>query len=525
MPAFGPDVPVLTPDRGAYQGTHAWLLWPALQHRVVTPLVYEPAVNTFQRAMLGLARAGQRDLGTMAGLLGLESEFAELVRDDLRTLRYLDRFGVITPAGLAALDDGFLDPQRVVVTHVYQDAWTGALWPAAVPAPMLVGARWVDQDWAEVDIGTAENAAHVRAIAIPVRGEPPDAPSADDIVEAVSRGSQAASASGADTRAARRTSFDVDADTGVGATADTGWRRRPPERVTARVSLVGAGQPVYLPVAIVRAGSTRDGNAAPHDLPTWLAFSPFSARASQLLRRLVAIRCVDFPPLRRRVENLTGRPAESLLAEYDRLQAHLREYYREYLDRRFGLGLRRHHEVVELLTLLEIHLELARNTEDRVSELNTVANVGWRIQEVVLGEIAKRHRPRPDPGLDAKARATWQSLRDACKAIGLRATEYKAISGVTNLNTVFSMSKRLTAGELLAAVLISAQQGDADHPVRRLASQRDTLLTDLTYAFAIRNDSSHAGLASLDTGVVELSRRLAHETVAAFLGVPVPDDD
>ena len=190
MPAFGPDVPVLTPGRTTYQRRHAWLLWPALQYRVVTPLVYEPAVNTFQRAMLGLVRAGQRDLGTMAGLLGLEPEFAELVRDDLRTLRYLDEFGVVTPAGEAALDDGFLDPQRIVVTHVYQDAWTGALWPTAVPAPMLVGARWAEQDWAEVDIGTVGDTANVRALAIPAKGELPDAPSADDVVEAVSRGSQ-----------------------------------------------------------------------------------------------------------------------------------------------------------------------------------------------------------------------------------------------------------------------------------------------------------------------------------------------
>ena len=153
---------------------------------------------------------------------------------------------------------------------------------------------------------------------------------------------------------------------------------------------------MYLPVAIVKiGGGTRDGKAGPLDLATWLAFSPFSTRASQLLRRLVAIRCVDFPPLRRRVESLTGRPAESLLAEYDQLQAHLREYYGEFLYRRFGPGLRRHHEVIELLTLLEVHLRLARNTGDSVSDLNTAANVGWRIQEIVLGEVVKHHRPRP----------------------------------------------------------------------------------------------------------------------------------
>src|SRR5206468_1196651 len=103
---------------------------------------------------LGLARAGQRDLAGIADLLGLETELAELVRDDLRTLKYLDEFGAITPAGSAALADGFLDPQRIVVTHVYQDPFTGALWPATVPAPVLLGAKWLAQSRAELDLGT-----------------------------------------------------------------------------------------------------------------------------------------------------------------------------------------------------------------------------------------------------------------------------------------------------------------------------------------------------------------------------------
>lgn len=526
--SFGPDTPVLAPARTAYQGRHAWLLWPALQYRVVTPFVYEPAVNTFQRAMLGLARVGQRDLETMASLLGLEPEFAGLVRDDLRTLEYLDEYGALTPDGARALNDGFLDPKKVVVTHVYQDFLTGALWPAAVPAPMLVGARWADRHWADVDLGTAGDGTggdgtHVRVLAIPADGEPPEAPSADDVVEAVSRGSQAA-ASGSGTRAA---AADVDADAGVGPVARAQWPGRPPERVAARVSLMAAGQPVYLPVAIVRIGG---GKASLRDPVTWLAFSPFGNRASQLLRRLIAIRCSHFPPLRRRVENLTGQPPESLLAEFDQLQASLREYYGGFLDRRFGPGLRANHEVFELLTLLEVHLGLARKTEDHASELNTAANVGWRIQEVVLDAIYRRHPPTDDtspsddtpPGIAAKP--TWHRLMTACEAIGLRATEYTVIGNVTKLTKIFRMNEDLQAGELLAAVVLSAQQGDADHPVRRLAAQRDTLLTDLRGAFSIRNDASHAEVASLDIGAVELSRRLAHETVAAFLGVLAPDD-
>jgi hypothetical protein len=519
VPTFGLDTPVLMPTRTAYRGKRAWLLWPALQYRVVTPLVYQPAVNAFQRALLGLARSGQRDLANMAGLLGLDPEFAELVRDELRTVKYLDEFGAITAAGADALTDGFLDPRRVVVTHVYQDLLTGTLWPAAVPAPMLVTASWHDRSWAELDLGTAGEGEHVRALAIPADGAPPDAPSADDVVEAVSRGSQAAPGTG------RGASTDENADAGVGAHADTGWRRRPPERVVARVSMIASGQPVYLPAAIVVTGRDRTDTG---ESPTWLAFGPFGTRASQLLRRLIAIQCVHHPPLRRRIEDLTGQPAAALLAAYDKLEARLREFYGQRLSQRFGPSLREHHELIELLTLLERNMELARKREagDRDSALNTAANVGWRIQEIVLREIARRRPPEPDPVLDrgTSRPPLWRQLMIACEEIGLRSTEYTAMSVLTDLGRIFRLPASPKVPELLAAAVLSAQRSDADHPVRRLASQRDTLLTDLTRAAAARNDSSHAELAHIDIDTVELSRRLAHETVAAFLGVPVPDD-
>ena len=78
-----------------------------------------------------------------------------------------------------------------------------------------------------------------------------------------------------------------------------------------------AGQPVYLPVVVaVVDGDTRDGGTRS---ATWLAFSPFSRKASHLLRRLIAIRCDRYPPLRQVIENLAGRPTEALLADYDRI--------------------------------------------------------------------------------------------------------------------------------------------------------------------------------------------------------------
>ena len=464
-------------------------------------MVDEPAVNAFQRALLGLARAGQRDLAGIADLLGLETELAELVRDDLRTLKYLDEFGAITPAGSAALADGFLDPQRIVVTHVYQDPFTGALWPATVPAPVLLGAKWLAQSRAELDLGTAGASLPIRPLAVPAGDTMPDIPAADEIVEAVSR-SNRASARGE---------------------TDGGWDRRPPARVAARVSVMTAGQPLYLPVVVaVVDGDTRDGGTRS---ATWLAFSPFSRKASHLLRRLIAIRGDRYPPLRQVIENLAGRPTEALLADYDRIGIELRVQYGELLDRRFGSGLREHRELVELLTLLELNVALAGQPGERASELSVAVNAGWRVQELVLREIVGQYPPRP---ADVDTRPpVWQRLMEACERIGLRPTEYKAMSVLETpeqLRRAIRPSGSPKTPELLAAAVISADQGAPEHPVRRLAQERSSLLTDLTRASQIRNDGSHAALVRIDLDVVHLSRRLASETVAAFLGMPAPDD-
>lgn len=502
-PAFGPDVPVLAPGRVVSAGGRAsWLLWPALQYRVVTPEVHEPMVNVFQRALLGLARAGLRDLADIATLLGLEIEFAELVRDDLRTLRYLDQFGAITQAGSAALADGFLDPHRVVVTHVYQDLFTGALWPAAVQSPMLTGARWLTPHRAELDLGTAGNSVPIRPLAVPADGPPPETPAADEIVEAVSRGAWAPQR----------------ADGGAG------WQRRAPARVAGRVSLITAGQPVYLPVAVViRKGSHGDAESS----ATWIAISPFTGRESHLLRRLIAIRCGRYPALLRAIENLLGRPAEALLAEFDRISADVQAEYRERLERRFGPGLRDHRELVELLTLLELNAALASRPGERAAELNAAANAGWRIQELVLRRVIRDHPPRPGGLADERRMPAWQQLMAAGERIGLRSTEYLATTEIKRPEALARALRapRPTTPELLAALVLSGDQGPADHPARRLAGRRPTLLTDLKRASQIRNEGSHEALEAIDLEFVRLSRRLAYETAAAFLGVPVPDDE
>ena len=150
-------------------------------------------------------------------------------------------------------------------------------------------------------------------------------------------------------------------------------------------------------------------------------------------------------------------------------------------------------------------MALAGQPGERASELSVAVNAGWRVQELVLREIVGQIPPRP---ADVDTRPpVWQRLMEACERIGLRPTEYKAMSVLETpeqLRRAIRPSGSPKTPELLAAAVISADQGAPEHPVRRLAQERSSLLTDLTRASQIRNDGSHAALVRIDLDVVHL---------------------
>ncbi|THV24497.1 hypothetical protein [Glycomyces paridis] len=500
-PAFDTDTPVLVPDRIDFRGRHRWVLWPVLQYRVVTPLIHDPAVNPFQRAILGLARAGVRKVPEFASHLALEPEFAQLVQDELRTSNYLDEHGAVTRKGLEALDDGFLDPQRVVVTHVYQDPFTGVLWPAAVPSPLLVGARWTSRERAEVELASAGKSRPITPIVVPV---PPDTafetPSADDIVEAVSLGSQAA------TR----------------GTGEGRWHQRAPQRVATRVSLVTTGQPVYVPVAVLLLSGKSEGGDA--GASTWLAFSPFSGKSSQMLRHLIVSRGDEFPPLRRTIELLMNRPLEAFFAEFEKLSDQLQHQYEERFEQWFGSSIREHRRLVELLTVLDWHCRLARRPGPQSPQIGIAATAAWQIQELLLRQMVLDH-PARYPVRGQEHLRDWQQLLEACRKLKLHPKEYQCVSNKEKrLREALRNPHKSNVPELLAALAVSAAEHGQEHPFSGLAARRPNLLSDLTAASKIRNRAAHGSQDVIPIEQLELSRRLAIETTAASLQVPVPED-
>lgn len=493
---FGPDTPVLMSEHVSYRGRQQWLLWPAWQYRVLAPLVYEQHINAFQKAVLGLARAGHRDPVTMADLLQLHPDLLELVRDDLRQLAYLDQYGMVTERGASALKDGFLDPDKTIVTYVYQDPVTGTLWPASTQEPQIAPTQWEGLNRASVRFRTVGAPLHVSALPIspPEKGISIDPPAHEDIVEAVSRGERLG-------RHIRR---------------DRPWEQAVPERVVARVSVVTAGQPVFLPVALVLPKHAKEGAAG----VTWVARNPFSGRPSTYLRRLIATRAQHSPALRGAIDKLLGRSSQALYAEFDQMDREIRRRLAEDLEARFTQCLRDDQAVSELLTLLERDIHRVRLPGEHTAEVADVVRNAWRLHEVVLRDLIRRRRVPI-----ARNESMRERLTRALTELGLPFSQYASIKVADGraVSNAFNNPDSANSPSLLAAATLSAVAGDAAHPFRRLAAHRRTLITDLTNLSKDRNSpGSHAGLIPLSPAFAELAWQLAQETVAAHLDLPIP---
>jgi hypothetical protein len=501
-PEYGPNTPVLAPERAAYRGSQLWLLWPALQYRVVAPVVHDQRLNPFQRAVLALCRSGMRESEDVAGELGLDVELIALVRSELVQLAYLDEHGAVSPRGQQALADGFLDPTSTTVTHVYQDPFTGRLWPAARPRLLSLRAAWDGSPRVRLHLGSTGERQNRSALPVRSADVRPDPPRPDEIIEAVSRA-----------EAARRRSRGREGP----------WWEGPPHRLLDRVSMVSSGEPVYLPVTLVVVGqSVPDDEAEEHhgEARTWLAFSPFTGHSSAWLRWLVATRVERLRPLAVAVEKLLGRASTGLLEDHDRLTTARQRQIQEDLERLFTLRIREHKHLKELLIVIEFYLGSAEVGDRQMGELANVLRSAWQVHEVVLRQVLRDHPMRPDD----RSRALPSALGRACQEIGLAYGQRRAAGRTEwiDIDAAFKDPGRARRPALLTAAVLSAAAGDANHPVRRLARSRPDLLTLLRQLSDERNEVSHEQLVPLNLELARLGRELAHEAVAAYLGLPPP---
>lgn len=505
---FGPSTPVLAPRRADYKGSFRWILWPARQYRVVAPVLGERHLNAFQRAVLGLTLAGIRDTGEVARQLGLVRDLVGLIESDLTGLGYLASDHTVTDQGWQAWRDGYLDPSRVVVTHVYQDPFTGQLWSAAEARPQWVSAHW-DRAHPRLALGAAgQPGRNHRALVVwPPAGEHPGLPTAEEVVDAAARAARA-------DRPNRR-----------GLSPDGAAI---PERISQRVSMISDhGLAVFLPFVLLASGRSDAGDDGRS--PTWFAFSPFTGRHSDFARRIVTLRCETNKALRQCLEGLLGRPADSFMVEYDRLTEEIRRQKVEFIERRFGHRIQAHPELRQQLVVLEAGYDSAVARGHSASQRELAVLYSWKCCELMLRQMVRAFRIAVTDlnRLPQDRKGFRHELGQAAQEIGLTYGDVRQLHDAVNSpDRVVDLLRKpkgwSNAPVLVAATVLGARHHPAHHPLRTLAPRYAHLIPDLLNLNRDRNDSAHAGPADIPEELVRSGRALAHDLTTAFLAEGIP---
>lgn len=170
-------------DREDPPTRHA-VLWPATEY---TALVFVQAttkdtkLDPFERAVLGAAANGLLEIKKQADFLNLNEEFVGHIHGRLVDRGLLNREGRYRNQGEAPLD-----AQAPVAIRLYQDPWSGILWP-----------RFVTEHWrrtlpfdssngpALVHAGTTGAPVEIRSFWVARPSHAPSVPTSDDAREAV----------------------------------------------------------------------------------------------------------------------------------------------------------------------------------------------------------------------------------------------------------------------------------------------------------------------------------------------------
>ena len=151
---------------------HVAVLWPVHVWPVVAP-DQMPALNLFQTAILGLARAGKRDLAEMAELLALDRDLVRfIVTKELQPSGWLDQRLCLTAEGVRMLDGNGRRTPRLIQQFAFQDAVFGHWWPRLSADLPEIEAKGVNEQ-GRLEFVLERGSGHAdRPIVLPVKAPP-----------------------------------------------------------------------------------------------------------------------------------------------------------------------------------------------------------------------------------------------------------------------------------------------------------------------------------------------------------------
>jgi len=153
---FDKKTPILyyDPKSTARWSTRKYLLYPVRMYRVVAPLVSFNKINILEKAVLGIFHAGITENIEIASHLDIDKDLAALIATQLADRYYVDLRGELTESGREILKNETSMVQNSSVGFIFQDPWTGDLFPRFVERENYTDVRFKESGFPELSLGT-----------------------------------------------------------------------------------------------------------------------------------------------------------------------------------------------------------------------------------------------------------------------------------------------------------------------------------------------------------------------------------
>lgn len=504
---FGPRLP-----KDMRWSQRRFFLWPALMYRVVAPEVRDRQLNVLQKAVLGMCRAGVTTVDRIGARLHVHPDLAEVIALDLHRRGLLQANGLPTKQGIDIFEDETLEASRMVTGHVFQDPWTGDLWPRFLEKLDYVELQHNPiSGFPDLVLGTKGKPRRERAFMVLPRDLAlPPAPGASDIVRANRRHRSALR---------RSESFEVadEDDTFAHASSIT----------LERVSLVDDHPtPVfvtsfmYLPEAGDMAGE-------------WHTCDPFGLGVSPTLRRAVEREMRSSLGLRAVLENMIGQSLDQQIEEQQRFAGEVRAMAVSNVEKALSVNSRDLPQYEDLVAFAYAHVEIEL-LGDACPEhkLRDLLGAARRALEGSFKAIFGRHPPgqvwhrvyserRPVQDT-AYCRGVYEA---SANAVGFCVPLPDALANVRPNHVkaaCYPDGGWRLRGAIIAAVL--AARDDKAHPLRRAAIQEPRLLNLLDDIATKAGGAVHAGEEGPSLRSVLPLVADVYRAVALLSGLSLPNE-
>ncbi|ASW55777.1 hypothetical protein [Plantactinospora sp. KBS50] len=491
------------------------LLWPAWAYRVTAPVLERRNLDLFERVTLALCQAGIRQLDRIGEIVELDARLCGHILDRSVRSGHLDGRHELTDRGREALRTGTsAQLTEWQVCHVFEDPFTGELWPRTADQLREAYVLRFTPVGAELELGTAGRSDRTVAhrTAPPTRG--PQRPGAARVVEAAS----------AD-RAARRV-FQVrqfERDQGLAPAAAPGDIAGPQGAAARadlapqldRIAFLADPEPVFLAGFLVVPS---DGGAETAE--AWTALDPFGLGPSDFFQSLIYRFGRDDGLLDTEIDRRAAAELVVARDQYRQAGAELRDLLERRLAHEFGPAVRGDRDAFDLM----LELELAAQSGDRDEDLERVAHTTLRMYEVLFRRMLVAYPVSPETFESFRRNRSLRRamLEEAAQRIGFHQVT-GLYSGVTeNELTKTYQGQGHSYLKALCALSLLAAQEHADHPLRAMAAEQPDLPVTLTTLNALRNRAAHAGRDAANPQDAQWCRASAAAATRALLTLPEP---